>query len=243
LAVFPILSHLKIYVLPYDFTKIATFTPTGSNLDQVLYLLFVLPVSFYFILPYLTKGKLNRIFAERKEDLPKIIGFAVAGLIILAGLAVSIYNLIQPSALVILPLETGFQTAFAAISQDAGRTLQGFLFGNGFGEYLLAFAKFKQASFNANPTLWSLAFIHSSSFVLELLATTGLLGLLSFLFLCYKVIREKPLFVPVIIILAAAFVYLLLLLVLFPSFSCWQFMRPYGAFLMTRDILTSNWSW
>jgi tetratricopeptide (TPR) repeat protein len=218
LAVFPILSHLKIYVLPYDFTKIATFTPTGSNLDQVLYLLFVLPVSFYFILPYLTKGKLNRIFAERKEDLPKIIGFAVAGLIILAGLAVSIYNLIQPSALVILPLETGFQTAFAAISQDAGRTLQGFLFGNGFGEYLLAFAKFKQASFNANPTLWSLAFIHSSSFVLELLATTGLLGLLSFLFLCYKVIREKPLFVPVIIILAAAFVLPLTFISLVPLF-------------------------
>ncbi len=206
LAIVPILSHLKLYVLPYDFTKMTLFTPTGSNLDQVLYLLFVLPVSFYFILPFLLKNRLKQLFSDKKGELVKILGFALASLIILAGLAVSIYNLIRPSGLILLPLETGFQTAFAAISQDAGRTLQGFLFGTGFGEYLLAFTKFKQASFNANPTLWGLGFIHSSTFVLELLATTGILGLLSFLFLCYKVIRERPLFVPLIIALAAAFV-------------------------------------
>ncbi|HUD09393.1 MAG TPA: tetratricopeptide repeat protein [Patescibacteria group bacterium] len=206
LAIMPILSHFHLYILPYDFTKTANFTPTGSNLDQVLYLLFVLPVSFYFLAPFLLEKQANKIFSEKKEDLVKILGFGLAGLIILAGLAVSIYNLVQPSALIILPLETGFQTAFAAISQDSGRTLQGFLFGNGFGEYLLDFAKFKQASFNTNPTLWGLGFIHSSTFVLELLATTGLLGFLSFLYLCYKVLREKPLFVPVIIVLTTAFV-------------------------------------
>jgi len=218
LAVLSILSFLKIYILPFAFTKAATFTPTGSNLDQVLYLLFVLPVSFYFLAPFIMKKRVSSIFAEKKENLAKILGFGLAGLIILAGVAVSIYNLIQPNGLIILPLETGFQTAFAAISQDAGRTLQGFLFGNGFGEYLLAFAKFKQASFNANPTLWSLGFIRSSTFVLELLATTGLLGLLSFLYLCYKVVREKPLFVPVVIILAAAFVLPLTFVSLTPLF-------------------------
>jgi tetratricopeptide (TPR) repeat protein len=206
LAIMPILSHFKIYVLPFDFTKAINFTPTGSSLDQVLYLLFVLPVSFYFVLPFLMKKKINSIFTQRREDLIKILGFGVAGLIILAGIAMSIYNLMQPNGLILLPLETGFQTAFAAISQDAGRILQGFLFGNGFGEYFLDFAKFKQASFNANPTLWGLSFIHSSSFVLELLATTGILGFLSFIFLCFKAIKEKPLFIPVIILLAAAFV-------------------------------------
>jgi tetratricopeptide (TPR) repeat protein len=218
LAVMPILAHLQIYVLPYDFTKVTVFTPTGSNLDQVLYLLFVLPVSVYFVLPFLLKKQASKIFSEKKEDLVKIFGFGLAGIIILIGLAVSIYNLIQPNGFIILPLETGFQTAFAAISQDAGRTLQGFLFGNGFGEYLLAFAKFKQASFNANPTLWGLGFIHSSSFVLELLATTGILGFLSFLYLCYRVIRERPLFVPVIIILAAAFILPLTFISLAPLF-------------------------
>jgi len=218
LAVMPILSHLKLYILPFDFAKTTIFTPTGSSLDQALYLLFVLPVSFYFILPILMKKKVNSIFTEKKEDLVKIFGFGLAGLIILSGLAVSIYNLIQPNGLILLPLETGFQTAFAAISQDAGRTLQGFLFGNGFGEYLLDFAKFRQASFNANPTLWGLGFIHSSTFALELLATTGIFGLLSFIYLCYKVVREKPLFVPVIIILATAFVLPLTFVSLAPLF-------------------------
>jgi len=218
LAIVPILSHLKLYLLPFDFTKAVTFTPTGSNLDQVLYLLFVLPVGFYFLAPFILKKQVNKIFMEKRDDLVKVLGFGLASLIILAGLVVSIYNLIQPTALIILPLETGFQTAFAAISQDAGRTLQGFLFGNGFGEYLLAFAKFKQASFNANPMLWGLGFVHSSTFVLELLATTGLLGLLSFLFLCYKVVRERPLFIPVIIILAAAFVLPFTLISIAPLF-------------------------
>jgi Flp pilus assembly protein TadD len=218
LAIMPILSHFQIYVLPYDFAKTAIFTPTGSNLDQLLYLVFVLPVSLYFILPFILKKQLKGLLTEKREDLGKILGFGLAGLIILAGIAISIYNLIQPNGLILLPLETGFQTAFAAISQDAGRTLQGFLFGNGFGEYLLAFAKFKQASFNTNPTLWGLAFIHSSSFVLELLATTGLLGLLSFLFLCYKVVKERPLFVPVILILAAAFILPLTFVSLVPLF-------------------------
>ena len=59
LAIMPLLSHLKIYVLPYDFTKVTNFTSTGSNLDQVLYLLFVLPVSFYFLAPFVLKKQLN----------------------------------------------------------------------------------------------------------------------------------------------------------------------------------------
>jgi tetratricopeptide (TPR) repeat protein len=82
----------------------------------------------------------------------------------------------------------------------------------------LAFAKFKQASFNTNPTLWGLGFIHSSSFILELLATTGILGLLSFIFLCFKAIKEKPLFFPVIIILAAAFILPFTFVTLIPLF-------------------------
>lgn len=111
-----------------------------------------------------------------------------------------------PNNLILLPITTGFQTAFAAISQDSGRILQGLLFGNGFGEYLLAFTKFKQATINTNPILWGVSFMRSSTFVLELLATTGILGFFSFLFLCLKVVKERPLFVPLIIALATAFI-------------------------------------
>jgi tetratricopeptide (TPR) repeat protein len=103
-------------------------------------------------------------------------------------------------------LETGFQTAFAAISQDSGRIIQGLLFGGGYGNYGIVFSRFKQATFNLDPNLWSYTFFRSSSYILELLATTGLLGLLSFFFLVYKIVKERPLFVPLILIIAAAFI-------------------------------------
>lgn len=201
LSLISLFSYFKVYVFAFDFTKIQTFTTAGSILDQALYLLFLLPLGIYFVSPIFSGKKLGKAL-----DSAKIIGFLAASFIILIGLIISIYYLIQPNAFALLPMETGFQTAFAAISQDTGRVFQGFLFGSGFGEFLTDFTRFKQASFNTNQLLWSVTFVRSSSFVLELLATTGLLGLLSFLFLCYKVVKEKPLFIPLIVALGASFI-------------------------------------
>ena len=207
LSLITILTFLKIYIFPFDFAKTVAFTPSGSILDQALYLLFVLPIGLYFLSPFITKRKLGTTREEKRVDMIKILGFGGASLLILVGLSVSVYNLLKvPGNFVILPIETGFQTAFAAISQDSGRILQGLLFGSGFGEYLMDFTRFKQATFNLNPTLWTFAFTHSSTFVLELLATTGILGFFSYLFLCFKVAKEKPLFMPLLIVLAVSFI-------------------------------------
>ncbi len=207
LSLISVFSFLKIYVFPFDFTKVQTFTASGSLLDQGLYLLFVLPVALYFLSPFLFRKKHRETQEEKRIDLIKIGAFGLASVVIATGLILSVYNLVKtPNSLLILPLETGFQTAFAAISQDSGRILQGLLFGSGYGEYLTDFTRFKQAAFNTNTSLWSLTFIHSSTFVLELLATTGILGLLSFFFLCVKVVKERPLFIHLLIALAACFV-------------------------------------
>jgi tetratricopeptide (TPR) repeat protein len=201
-----LLSYFKVYVFPFDFTKAQIFSTIGGYYDLALYLSFLLPLALYLISPFILKRSKRETQTEKKMDLIKLLLFGLSGLIILGGLILSAINLIKSDNLVLLPMETGFQTAFAAISQDSGRVLQGLLFGSGFGQYLTDFTRFKQASFNTDPNLWSLTFIRSSSFVLELLATTGLLGLLSYLFLCFKVVREKPLFVPLIIALAISFV-------------------------------------
>ena len=200
-----IFSFFKIYVLPFDYTKVVSFTTLGSTLDQALYFLFTLPVGLYFLVPHFIKLKNRQSNEGINAHISKIVGFSVASVIILAGLIVSIFSIATLHNTVLLPMETGFQTAFASISQDTGRVFQGFLFGSGFGEFFIDFTKFKLASFNTNPTLWNLPFIHSSSFVLELLATTGILGLLSFLFLCFKIVKEKPLFIPLIVLLAVSF--------------------------------------
>lgn len=206
LSVISILYYFKIYVFPFDFTKVNTFTTIGSSLEQALYLLLVLPIGVYLLSPFIFKKKKEEPLDYKPEDITKVAGFGVASLIILMGLILSIYIVVKVQPSPILPMETGFQTGFAAISQDNGRIFKGFLVGTGFGEYLIDFTRFKPPSFNANQTLWSFTFIRSSSFVLELLATTGLLGLLSFLFLCFKVFKEKPLFIPLIIALAVCFI-------------------------------------
>jgi tetratricopeptide (TPR) repeat protein len=90
--------------------------------------------------------------------------------------------------------------------------LNGFLFGTGVGTYSVDFSRFKQINFNQNETLWNLTFFRSSSFVLELLVTTGILGFLSFIFLSIKVVElaknslENPMLISVLLIFAAAFV-------------------------------------
>ena len=155
--------------LLFDFAKTEIFSPIGSLLDQAIYLALILPITAYPLL------KANQDQNDLKNIKGGKITLGVATDAITIGLAITIYNLIVKQNPIMLPYEVGFQTAFAAISQDAGRIAQGFFFGNGFGTYGADFTRFKQATFNLNPTLWSITFFRSSSYVLELLATTGML--------------------------------------------------------------------
>ncbi len=195
-ALISILSMFNIYIFPDEFTRTATFTTIGTLLDQTIYIALVLPLAAHFI----TKDQGIKSLTRKK------IGFSLASLIILIGLIVSIYNLIAQQRPTLLPFETGFQTAFAAVSQDTGRIIQGFLLGSGYGNYGVVFSKFKQAAFNLNPDLWTFIFYRSSSFVLELLATTGILGLISFLYLCYKIVKERPLSASLVLAIILSFI-------------------------------------
>ena len=198
-ALLAIFSFFKVYPLFFPFTHNPAFTPLGSLLEQAFYFAFLLPVAFSLAMPLL-KGKTNN----------KTVSFGVGSIILAAGLIVTLLQLLTTQKPILLPFETGFQTAFAAISQDAGRIAQGFLFGSGFGTFGSVFTKFKLASFNANPN-WYVPFTQSSSFVLELLATTGILGLLSFLFLLFRVVshpstkKKNPLFLGLVVLALVSF--------------------------------------
>lgn len=204
-SVLAIFHFLKIYVLPFEFTKFQTFTPLGSTLDQAIYLGLVLALGAYFVIPSLKKGK-SIFSSSSRQDSIRIAGYSLISLIILIGLSISIYSLFALQKPVILPVATGFQTAFAAISQDGGRVIQGFLFGSGYGEFSNVFLRFKQATFNTNTDIWNLTFFRSTSFVLEFLATTGMLGALSLLLLFYRIVKQRPLFIPLVIFVITAFV-------------------------------------
>src|SRR5882762_4610896 len=140
-----IFSFLKTYLLPFAFTHVPFFTPFGSLLDQGIYFAGLLPISLYFSYP-LIKGKTNG----------RVISFSLVSLILISGLSITVYQLLTTQKPVILPFTSGFQIAFAAISQDSARIAQGFFLGSGVGTFFTSFARFKQAAFNLYPNLWFL---------------------------------------------------------------------------------------
>ncbi len=191
-----VLSYLKIYVIPFSFAKVQTFNTFGSLFDQSVYLLVVLAFALYLAWPSLKK---------REFDKGRLV-FSVGSLLLLVGTAFSVLATITIQKPQILPFQQGFQIGFASISQDSGRVVQGFLSGSGLGTFLSDFTRFKPTSINQNAALWNISFLRSSSFVLELLATTGLLGILAYVFLAWKIVKSKPLFVPLILVLVLSLI-------------------------------------
>jgi len=197
LSLLSVLSFFKIYILPFPGTHAQTFTPVGSLIDQEIYLILIFAISFYYLWRFAKSKKTKQeseisIESNRmsSQELTKAVIFGAASFVIFLGIIVTTYVLFKLDKPAILPLETGLQTAFSAISLDSRRTAQAFLFGSGFGTYFNDFSRWKQASFNQNQDLWNLTFFRSSNFVLELLATTGVLGLCAFLFLLIRAIKE-----------------------------------------------------
>ncbi len=213
-SILTILSFLKVYPLPFTYTHVPFFTTFGSLLDQALYLALVLPITGYFVYAFssrLRTGKADvahtpfSTAAQEKRNSTSVMAFSGAFVVIAISLGITIFMLTTTQKPLILPFETGIQTGFAAISQDSGNVLKSIFLGSGFGTFLNDFTRFKPASFNANPDLWSFVFFRSSSFALELLATTGLLGLGAFLYLVFRIFKAGSLFLPLVVAVIAAF--------------------------------------
>lgn len=198
LSLSSVLSFFKIYILPFPGTHAQNFTPLGSGLEQEIYLILVFAMSFYYLWRFFrskARAKEQDALSQdvnkmSSQEMTKAVSFGATSFIILLGIIVTTYTLFTLDKPFILPIETGFQTAFSEVSLDSGRIAQGFLVGSGFGTYAVDFARWKQAAFNQDPILWNLSFFRSSNFVLELLATTGVLGLCAFIFLLIRALKE-----------------------------------------------------
>ncbi|MCL5439104.1 MAG: tetratricopeptide repeat protein [Patescibacteria group bacterium] len=181
------LSLFKIYVLPFKYTYFPSFNSFGSLLDQAIYIGLALIISIS--LAFYCRQKNEEV--DKNEAIQRVIIFTTTSILLIIGLSITIYKFLILQKILLLPLTTGVQTAFAAISQDSQRLFQSFFLGSGFGTYGTVFARFKQPAFNLDSTLWNLGFLKSSSFVLELLATAGVLGVGAFVYLIIKIIKES----------------------------------------------------
>lgn len=198
-----ILYNFNIFFLPITAIENRYFSTFGSPIQHLIY---IIPMAVVGLLSFATEWKTKRALKGNAN----MVLFGAAG-ILLVGVGVFAYQLFTaPQKPVFLPYTYGFQIATAPFSQDTSRLLIALPFGSGYGTFLSDFTRFKAPEINFNPALWATTFTSSSSYVLELIATTGILGLLSFLFIIGKLLKTRskeanPLFFAILILFAASF--------------------------------------
>lgn len=181
-ALITVLSFLKIYIFPFAATQNQYFNTHGSVIQQIIYLVPLATLGIYHLVKQSKKGNFDYNFGF----------YTFTAVVMIVGVATMIYQIVTlPEKPIILPFMYGFQIALATISQETQRLLQSFLVGSGYGTFASDFTRFKPISFNTEQDLWSLVFSYSSSYFLELVATTGVLGTIAYLFLTLKVLRTK----------------------------------------------------
>ncbi len=177
LALICVGSFFKFYLLPFSFTHTPSFTPFGALIDQAV---------LFFAATLFCLFAIIRHF--RKKTTPEYF-LTLGGLFLyLAGLTITLVLLFTTQRPLILPLASGLQISFATLSQDTTRLIQSILFGSGPNTYYMDFTRFKQPSFNSYTNLWFLSYSTSTSLILDLMATTGAIGLvcitLIIIFIC-----------------------------------------------------------
>jgi tetratricopeptide (TPR) repeat protein len=148
-----------------------SFTPAGTPLG---FLSLSLPVGIATLLLAVT----------RKEVLEKVVLFLLAAIIASGTILTIIFSLpgkeTSPS---ILPLKYGYSIAI-----DTLKNTKTLLVGYGPESFLNAFTRTRPASMNQTD-LWNVRFTSSSSEVLNILTTTGVLGLLAWVALVISLLR------------------------------------------------------
>lgn len=200
-----IFASFGIYLLPFDQSRNEFFNTLGSPIQMIGFTIPLLILALTsFSLKYRKVGK------EAIMNLPVAL-YGISFLIFSITIGLLIYKIASASTPpIILPFDHGFQLALAAISQNEQRLLPSFLFGSGYATFSTVFTKFHLASFNTLSS-WNLVFSFSSSYVLELIATTGILGFLGYVFMIIKFLKPhgasyaKPLFLATASIFALSF--------------------------------------
>jgi len=192
-AVISALATFGVYLLPFEATRNEFFNTLGSPIQMIG---FIIPLIILTLGSFLFKYK--KLGKEALRKIP-VVFYGIVFLTLSITIGLVTYQITSaPEAPVLLPFEHGFQLSLAQISQDSQRLLPSFLFGSGYATFSNVFTKFHLASFNA-LTAWNLTFSFSSSYALELIATTGILGFLTYIFMIIRFFRShgrvvRPLF-------------------------------------------------
>jgi len=155
-----------------DWLNFKDWTPTGSILTSLSIMVVLLPGTLYWAF-------------KTNSPTEKVLLFLASSLQTLAGILIVSLYLNKTSQFIYLPPQYGWQ-----ISVDGFKTLKTALFGVGPGNFLNAYTRFKPAIIN-NTSIWNAQFGSNSNQYLNLLSTTGILGLLFYLMLVSKSLKKS----------------------------------------------------
>lgn len=156
-----------------NLTLSGAWSPTGSLLAQAVFALLVVPLGFGLLYENL-----------KQQKLPLAAAVFVANLLNLIGLGLSCHLLTTVAKPVLLPQSTAWAIALEGLKN--GRFA---LLGLGPGQFINAFTAFKPLSFNTSD-FWNLRFGSSSNWYYQLLTEVGIVGLVTYLFLAYRIFRD-----------------------------------------------------
>lgn len=144
------------------------FNPVGGALPAV--------TLFVVTLPLLLERTLKR-------SAGRTVSVVLLGLVV-AGLAASLFYVFpgRETAPRILPVATGWSIALETLKQNP-------VFGVGPGNFIEAFNRFRPVAHNTTD-VWNLKFLASSNWYLHLWTVTGLLGIVSFLWIVLTALRN-----------------------------------------------------
>lgn len=123
-------------------------------------------------------------YTLRLKNWPQRSLFFLAGIIMISGSVINISLLLPKNGVgsfAFLPYRASW-----SITVDIFKYWGTALFGTGPETYLSAFTRLRPSYLNLSDTLWNLRFTESSSFLLTLITTSGILGGLAFIFAFLK---------------------------------------------------------
>jgi len=178
-----VLSLIAIYqfvglgqsISPVAWMKPKTWTPVGSPLFLLIFLVTLLPLVLINFAQYLN---------QKSTDFKQVLGLGLGSALLILGTFITFYQILpgKEAALTLMPYQTAWSIAIESFKQKP-------LFGVGPENYISAFNRFRPSDYNSF-SFWNTRFGSSSSYPLQLLTVTGLLGLIAFVWLLLKTLVQ-----------------------------------------------------
>lgn len=172
-AKFPL--NFKIAGFPIAIPN-SSFSPTGGTLISLAFLASLIP---FLVQDFSARQPSGKMFFL------KVAFQALAGLVIITGLGVFVFQMTKVNKPIILPYFTGWAIAVETLKNPVNA-----LFGVGPGHFLTAFTRFKPVNYNFSD-FWAARFFNSSNEAFQILTTLGLVGLAAYIYLILKFLKTS----------------------------------------------------